>query len=139
MSIEMIRNPLVETVDSSIFVDATPEITNIHYDLFLLRITLEFKETDNPVYLTFDGIRGFRVLDEGDLLEFWNPETRTKGWLWQVRKGGWFDLECIRSGFISGITGGYKEFLILGVNECISVISFDNPIIFTPQSLNVLT
>lgn len=135
MSIEAIRNPLVETVGSSIIEDAMPEITHIHYDLFLLRITLEFEETENPLYLTFDGIRGFRVLDEGDLLEFWNPETRTKGWLWQVHKGGWFDLECLRSGFISGTTSGYKEFLILGVNECVSVISIDDPTIFTPQSV----
>ena len=110
-----------------------PEVTDIHYDLWLLRITLHFEEIDNPVYVTFDTPRGFRVLDEGDLLEFWNIETRPKGWLLVVKSGDWYDLEKCRIGFVSGVTGGYFEYLIIGENECVSVITNDEPVIPEPK------
>ena len=133
MDIEVINNPIVETFEASNIYDGFPEITDIQYDLWLLRVTVRFQNIDNPVYITFDGVRGFRVLDEGDLLEFWNPETRTNGWLWLIKKGGWFDLESFRGGFLTGLTNGYVEYLILGENECVSVITNEVPTISSPK------
>lgn len=43
--------------------------------------------------MDFEVASGFRVLDEGDLLEFWAAEVRVPGWLWRVTGGGWLDLE----------------------------------------------
>lgn len=127
MDTEIINNPVVETFEASKVYNGLPEITDIQYNLWLLRITAHFLNIDNPVYITFDAPRGFRILDEGDLLEFWNKETRAKGWLWVVEKGGWFDLEAYREGFVSGATAGYSEFLILGENDCVSVITSEEP------------
>jgi hypothetical protein len=109
-----------------------PEITDIHYDVWLLRITLHFERLDAPVYVEFDGIRGFRVLDEADLLEFWNLEERVKGWLRCVKSGGWSALESTRSGFVSGITANYEEYLLAGMNDCISILAFAPPKIYVP-------
>lgn len=133
MDAEVIKKPVCESFEASKAFNGIPEVADINYDLWLLRITLSFKEIDNPVYVTFDTPRGFRVLDEGDLLEFWNNETRPKGWLWFVKSGGWYDLEKYRSGFVSGVIGGYSEYLILGENECVSVITNDEPVIAVPK------
>ena len=133
MEIESFQSPLTSSLAGAEAFRGIPEVTGITYDLSLLRITLRFENIDYPVHVTFDGIRGFRVLDEGDLLEFWKPDVRANGWLWRVEKGGWFDLESLREGFVSGATGGYKEFLVLGLNECISVIANDVPKIEAPK------
>ena len=94
---------------------------------------LSFETKKNPIYVVFDSLHGYRVLDEGDLLEFWEPDSRTEGWLWKVIKGGWLDLESTRSGFNSGVAKIYDEYLILGKNECVSVITNTN---ITPTIYN---
>lgn len=121
------KKPVTSTLAGSEILSGIPEVTDINYDLTLLRITLAFENAQHPVYVNFDGVRGFRILDEGDLLEFWNPDTRAEGWLWRVSEGGWFDLENLREGFISGVTGDCHEYLILGINECVSVLATDEP------------
>ena len=50
-----------------------------------------------------------------------------------MKSGGWFDLEKHRNGFVSGVTDGYFEYLILGENECVSVITNDKPVITEPK------
>lgn len=104
-----------------------PEILSIHYDLWLLRISLNFENRSTPVYVNFPRIAGFRVLDEGDLLEFWNPDARANGWLWEIKSGGWFDLESTRSGFVSSHQDKIIEYFVRGENECVSVLSFSEP------------
>ena len=123
MDIEVIKSPVVTTVSVTSAFEGNPEVTGLNYDSGALRVTLDFPGMEDPVYAAFDSVRGFRVLDEGDLLEFWNPETRADGWIWMVLKGGWFDLESFREGFLSGVAGGYSEYLILGANDCVSVIT----------------
>lgn len=59
-----------------------PEVINISYDLAKLSIQVSFyKFNDEIVNLEFSKVIGFRVLDEGNLLEFWN-ERRPQGWVW---------------------------------------------------------
>ena len=106
-----------------------PEIVNINYDLWRLTITLNFEEQKEPVYVTFENIVGFRVLDEGDLLEFWDNEKRASGWIWEIEHGGWFELEKSRNGFVSGHSNQNTEYLILGINDCVSVIGNSKPLI----------
>lgn len=107
-----------------------PEITNIQYDLWLLNITLLFPKQHSPVYVHFQNVVGFRVLDERDLLEFWGSDVRAEGWLWQVNAGGWLALESTRSGFLSAqITQEFTEYMLLGRNECVSVIADTPPTI----------
>jgi hypothetical protein len=124
-----IEIPKVKTVDFPILTNDLPEIVNINYDLWTLRITLLFEKIDRPIYVTFKRIRGFRVLDEGNLLEFWNPAVRIPGWIWLVENGGWFDLEKKRGGFVESNHDNelLKEYLITGINDCISIFSTCEP------------
>ena len=124
----------VESYEKALKYEALPEVFRVDYDLWELRISLSFENNKEPVYVVFDSTRGYRVLDEGDLLEFWNPESRAEGWLWKVLKGGWSELESTRDGFVTGVIGGYEEYLILGENECVSVISSSPPVIYSPNN-----
>ena len=121
--------PKVKTVDFPILTSDLPEIVNINYDLWTLRITLSFEKIDRPIYVTFKRIRGFRVLDEGNLLEFWNPAVRVPGWIWLVENGGWFDLEKFREGFVESYHDNefLQEYLITGINDCISIFASCEP------------
>ena len=123
----------VEPYEEALKYKGLPEVFRVDYDLWELRISLSFENNNEPIYVVFDSSRGYRVLDEVDLLEFWKPESRAEGWLWKVLKGGWFELESTRGGFVSGVTDGYEEYLILGENECVSVISSSPPVIYSPN------
>lgn len=116
--------PKVKPFDGSLLPEDVPQITRIEYDLQALRITLEFEAQQSSI-ISFESVCGFRVLDEGDLLEFWQPDVRCDGYIWQVVSGGWFSLEKIRNGFVP--SSNAQEYLIVGVNECVSVISKNPP------------
>jgi hypothetical protein len=100
-----------------------PEIVAVNFDLWCLRITLSFEDGEPPVYVMFEGVVGFRVLREGDLLEFWPGASSRSEWLWEVRSGGWFELERGRSGFVSGEISGINEYFVAGAVECVSVLA----------------
>lgn len=79
--------------------------------------------------LVFENVRGFRVLDEGDLLEFWDAGfTGDKGWVWRVDVGGWLDAESKRDGFTSKHDDSWTEYLVTTGWECVSVISSHAPV-----------
>ena len=84
MDSKTIRNPVVTTFTGSDipaglpetgsdFYAGLPEVTDVSYDLWMLRITLRFESIDFPVYVVFDGITGFRVL----LSQFTRSAERT--------------------------------------------------------------
>ena len=103
------------------------EVVNVTYDLYTLRVSISFAGQDDLVYADFLSVGGFRVLDEGDLNEFWQPEARAAGWLWTIAAGGWFDLERQRSGFLIGAHDSFSEYLVCGINDCVSVIAAADP------------
>jgi hypothetical protein len=106
-----------------------PELARIIYDAGSLSIGASFDAT--PVAtVRFDCVAGFRVLDEGDLLEFWPKCSFPNGeWLWEIHEGGWFDFESTWPGFIGMKYEGASEFLVLGENVYVSVISHDRPVV----------
>src|SRR5687768_14309645 len=53
------------------------------------------------VRVVFRAVIGFRALDERDLGEFWPEYSEPNGWLWEVRSGGWVDVEKTRPVFNS--------------------------------------
>ncbi len=119
----MIETLTIETPYDS---RGVPEIERFEYDLWELRVTLRFAAGEPPVYVTFSSPNGVRVLDEGNLNEFWTDTARSPGWIWEVSKGGWLDQESRRPGFIREMTPGH-EYLVLGQNDCVSVISTSPP------------
>ena len=79
---------------------------------------------------------GFRVLDEGDLLEFWTQKEYVGTGIYEVVRGGWKTLEETRSGFLTGFMNiECNEYLITGDNYCVSVIaeSHNKPVILSPS------
>jgi hypothetical protein len=77
--------------------------------------------------VVFHDVRGFRVLDEGDLLEFWNTYSEPNGWLWEVHAGGWLDLERRRPRF-NLLSLPLREFFVVD-DPCISVLCERQPTI----------
>ena len=55
-------------------------------------------------------------------------------WLFEIESGGWLGREDAAGGFISKALG-FKEFLITGINDCVSVISSNEPIIVKRQKI----
>ena len=109
-----------------------PEIIRLEYNLHNLVLYIEPTYDAEPIVVTFDSPLGFRVLDEGNLLEFWDHFTLKDGWLFQISAGGWYQLESERNGFVSQHHSDVQEYLIIGVNECVSVLSGDQPKVVFP-------
>ena len=126
--------PITEELNSSKKYIGIPELVDLNFDLWTLKVKLEFPDIQNSIYLTFKNVEGFRVLDEGSLMEFWNDEKRSNGWLWKVKKGGWHDQENNREGFaLSKETlNDYDEYMIVGIGMCLNLIGGIEPIITEP-------
>ena len=60
-----------------------PEITRVDYDLHSLVIHIELEYDGKPMTVTFESPIGYRVLDEGNLLEFWCRFSLKDGWLFR--------------------------------------------------------
>jgi len=101
---------------SSVF---TPKATHID---------LQSQSTGRLWRVRFLGAEGHRVLDEGDLLEFWPECSTPNGSIFRILSGGWFEQECQRQGFLKRDTQpGMPEYFITGENACISIISHTPP------------
>lgn len=70
-------------------------------------------------HVIFRDITGFRVLEEGALMEFWSNYSEPNGWLWEVKSGGWLDLERTREGH-----GGSLAICLRAVNSAVPVREF---------------
>lgn len=101
------------------------EVINLEFDAELLVVTVSIDS--DRIDISFDSPVGFRVLDEGDLLEFWPDCSTQNGWLFEVQNGGWFEQESKRSGFLSSGNSEVKEYFVIGQNYCVSVLGWDAP------------
>jgi hypothetical protein len=101
-----------------------------------LRVVVHCNRQDSDEQLHveyhFDAPRGFRLLDEGDLLRYW--ETRTFAvdhQLFEILSGGWMDQECQLAGMLdvtSGV-GTFREWFICTNNDCLNVLSVNEPLV----------
>ncbi len=110
------------------------EIAAINYGSDGLVIAIRDPGADKKATVLFETILGFRVLDEGDLLEFWPECSLSNGWIFQIQDGGWYAQECQRPGFLARDTNkGVSEYLITSCNECVNVLSWSQPVIDVRQ------
>ena len=85
-------------------------------------------ETDaSPIVIRAKKPIGYRVLDEGDLIEFWPTCSLANGWLHKILVGGWMELESTREGFLSSDQKELGEWLIVTENTCVSIICHQRP------------
>lgn len=103
------------------------EVSDVSYGGGRLSVTLKVLNGEETVVATFPEVAGFRVLDEGDLLEFWPVCSGRGEWLFLVMGNGWLDQERMRSGFVRGDIKSLREYLITGENDCVSVLAWAEP------------
>jgi hypothetical protein len=117
----------VEVVDSGHLFRSRAFVSDVHYDTAKLAVTVTSPDERTSFVATFTEVVGFRVLDEGDLLEFWPACAAVNGWLFRVRDGGWLDQEIVRPGFLHEKVPGLDEYFIASQNDCISVLAGQAP------------
>jgi hypothetical protein len=94
----------------------------------LSSLTFVAEGKDKSAKVSFEQPIGFRVLDERDLSEFWSAGvSSTEGWLYEITGHGWLAQESERNGFTSHHIFETREFLAIGVDWCISVLSAAEP------------
>ncbi|WP_327145929.1 hypothetical protein [Nocardia sp. NBC_01327] len=69
---------------------------------------------------------GFRVLNETDVTEYWNTYSQPHGWLWEVLRGGWLEMERQRPRFWRGEQAGLREYFLVD-EDCINVLAWEPP------------
>jgi hypothetical protein len=78
----------------------------------------------------FDRARGFRVLDEGDLIPFWRSQSYKPAYaLHRVDSGGWLEQEKMSGNLTTtlAVFDNVKEWLITSGMDCVNVISANAP------------
>lgn len=102
-------------------------LSAVRYDTEMLVVMLASPGDGISASTVFTDVVGFRVLGEGDLIEFWPHCASDHGWLFRIDQGGWFDQEVARRGFLHEKTAGLHEYFIASQNECVSVLSGSAP------------
>jgi hypothetical protein len=110
------------------------DIVEMSYGLTGLRVVVSTTavEENKDVFLefTFAAVRGFRYLDEGDLIRYWTSGAFEHGYhLFRVRAGGWRDQEIATPGMmiVSGSTENVSEWFVKTTNGCLNVLSSGAP------------
>nr|WP_315260427.1 hypothetical protein [uncultured Duganella sp.] len=125
--------PILTAIATPFLSDTTVRVQSVNFNLHELSISISSENWN--VEVIFQQTYGFRVLNELDLGEFLTqPEgILANGWIFEVADGGWKNLELTRPNFVSGRNSWVGEYLIAGIDECVSVLSKERPF-FKPIS-----
>lgn len=73
-------------------------------------------------------VRGFRCLDEGDLIAYWESnQFRTGHCLYKVSEGGWLQNEVNGVLSVSSSVGTYYEFMVPTNDYCLCILASHEP------------
>lgn len=104
------------------------QVSAVQFNRGQLRIELTDVSTLVLVgIVSFASVIGYRVLDERDLQSFWPACSSKHGWLYEIHANGWLQDELERPGTCMEFYGTPREYLIPGIEFCVSVISDDEP------------
>ena len=105
-------------------VDDSPHALELSDIVCNSALTFTASAKNSRADVTVDDVIGFRLLDEGDLLDFWSAGISSKkGWIFEIASGGWLAQESLRGGFVSHHRAGVREFLVVGVDWCLSLLA----------------
>ena len=121
----MIDPPQVAAVPNPFVSDETTDVLSVEFSADGLVISVSSAEWNAKVLFT--QTYGFRVLDELDMTEFWSQCSLRDGWFFEVTANGWKALELSRPTFFSGRQSWVREYLVVGRNECVSVLTKEDP------------
>jgi hypothetical protein len=109
------------------------DITEVLLGRSGLRVLVESgKDERRSFEFHFEVPRGFRYLDEGDLLAYWQSKAFAGGHhLFEIVSGGWLDQERQHPGMLSttDAVGTLREWFICTSNGCMNVLSVSEPLI----------
>ncbi|GAA0858836.1 hypothetical protein [Aliiglaciecola litoralis] len=109
------------------FTGENVEITNLNWNFDEATIDIYSPSEKKELKVRFNNEFGpcaLRLLDESDLSENWQAINMSGGWLYKVTSGGWFEQESKRDGFLLQHSSNiYKEYLIIGLDACVSVLT----------------
>ncbi len=80
-------------------------------------------ETLLEVY--FRRVRGYRYLDEGDLIAYWQTETfRSSHHVYEITNGGWLTGEIVETGTLE-IAKAFelREWFVCTTNGCMNILA----------------
>lgn len=101
------------------------EIVRIEYATGKLRAFVRDMDSETEIAIDFDDVLGYRVLDEGNLMEFWSECSTPNGRLFEIHSGGWLSQEA--NSHFAATPQKAKEYFVAGVDDCLSVISLMPP------------
>lgn len=123
----------VKSYGEEYFLEEESNIEEIFYTYSGLRIVIETKKGKFvPVLLEvfFRYVNGFRCLDEGDLISYWEGDAfRSSHHVYEVFSGGWSNGEPRQSGILSVSSIEPREWFIKTTNKCLTVLSGDEPLL----------
>lgn len=103
-----------------------PDILGMYYngrELFI-----DYVANSNQIFeIKFKNVFGFRCLDEEDLTSYWKNKDLTQNWIVEILEGGWLDAEYSIGNCFKSKTTQRREFLILSDDDCLSILSSDEP------------
>ncbi|HYD60628.1 MAG TPA: hypothetical protein VEC35_09755 [Noviherbaspirillum sp.] len=101
-----------------------------------LRVVIgRLMDDDSYTYLEvfFSSPRGFRYLDEGDLLRYWRSDELSprKHSIFEIAAGGWMEQERQTAGMLdtTAAVGWYREWFIITANGRLNVIAGEPPLL----------
>jgi hypothetical protein len=122
-------NPEVKPVDGSEVEANHDDIVELSLGPSGLRIVIaSYGRDDDDRFLEvlFYGARGFRYLDEGDLLAYWRSGVFAprKHSVFEITGGGWIEQERTQGMLdTTDAVGGFREWVIVTSNGCLNIIS----------------
>lgn len=106
------------------------EITRVDYALGKLVVHVRGMANEPGLTVEFVDVRGFRMLDERDISNFWPTCSTPEGWLFEIFSGGWRAQEDeTTGGLFSAWNFPAREFLVTGIEDCLSVLCLETPIV----------
>lgn len=122
-------------VDGSELGGSHDDIVELSQGASGLRVVIAaFVKDDDDKYLEafFFSPRGFRYLDEGDLLAYWksgafSPRSHS---IFEITSGGWMEQERAQGALnTTEAIGGFREWFIVTANGCLNIIANTPPLL----------
>jgi hypothetical protein len=104
-------------------------IVNVAFKGSTLAVDVDLHEPSAAgLRIQFEGVVGYRVLDERDLPQFWqsaqNDGASNGCMLYEVTSGGWADEHKAQSPIMAeGFYSPLREWIVLSDDWCVSVLS----------------
>ncbi len=104
-------------------------VVNVAFNRSTLAVDVDLHEPSaDGLRIQFEGVVGYRVLDERDLPRFWHSaknDGAVNGWvLYEVTSGGWADQQKAQSPIMAeGFYSPLREWIVLSDDWCVSVLS----------------